>query len=198
MGKSAIILSIKKMEIIYKNKTKKHLHKYAMLAMFVPLFLVAFQFFGSAELVASMSKIYNPVNSLYSDSSDIVFTIANVQDRNLNFVVPIKGASVSIEEGDIRLSITNSIMVCAIEKGLVEEVGKTVDGTKYIKIKHSANIHSVIENLDIVGVERGKIVKSGQDIATAKVNSTVTLRIFYNNKQLKNLTINQSKIEWQN
>ena len=88
-------------------------------------------------------------------------------------------------------------MVGACEAGIVEEVGTTNDGIKYIKIKHCLDIYSLIENVDMIGVAKGEVVKRGQDIATAKTGNTVTLRLFEGDTQLTNIKVEQSKIIWQ-
>ena len=93
--------------------------------------------------------------------------------------------------------VNNSIMVKATEGGVVEEVGTTLDGVKYIKLKHALDVHSVVENLDIVGVAEGDIIKKGQDIATAKVGESIVLKLYLGDSQITNIKINQSKIIWE-
>ena len=96
----------------------------------------------------------------------------------------------------IEFVCTNSIMIMAIESGVVREVGQTLDGVKYIKIQHSAEVESVIENVDIVGVVEGNIVKRGQDIATARLGEIITLKIFDKGSQVDTLRVNQSRVLW--
>lgn len=152
------------------------------------------------EIGSSMCYIYNPVNSLYSDNSGIVFAGVNAVSRdNLDFCIPIVGGVNSIDNsGAIVISVGQSIMVKACESGIVEDVGESLDGKKYVKILHCLDVCSIIENIDIVGVEKGDIVKRGQDIATAKENSQVRLWLKSDGEIIENIKINESKIVWEN
>ena len=69
---------------------------------------------------------------------------------------------------------------------IVKDVGITNNGIKYIKIKHSESITTLIENVDIVGVEINEFVKRGQDIATAKEGKRVYLQMFNEDIQITN------------
>ena len=196
------ILSIKKNQIICKVKQRK-LRLVMPLCSFLVVGFVAFFTLGGtsiSQICNSMCYIYNPVNSLYSDNSNIIFTSANAIDReSLNFVIPITGSEYSVKSsGDIRIVVDKSIMVKSIENGVVDEIGVTLDGIKYIKVLHCMNIYSLIENVGIVGVEEGDVIKKGQDIATAREGDVVTLKIFDGDIQLSNIKINQSKIICEN
>lgn len=153
----------------------------------------------SKDLARSMSYIYNPVNSLYSDNSNIIFASVNAISRdNLNFVLPMSGSVATLDSsGNISMVVGSSIMIKATEAGVVEDVGTTVDGIKYIKILHCLDVCSVVENVDVVGVSKGDIVKRGQDIATVREGEKITLRLFDAGQQITNLKLNQSKIIWQ-
>ena len=201
MGNRVQILSVKRNQIIRKVK-RKHLRMVTRLCLVAVISFVTFFSVGGvgvSQLCNSMCYIYNPVNSLYSDNSNIIFTNVNAINKEiLDFVVPITGAESHITaRGDIEFTITNSIMVKTIEGGVVEEVGTTIDGVKYIKILHSLDVYSLIENVDILGVSKGEIVKKGQDIATAKVGHVVVLKLFDGNTQINNLVIKHSKILWE-
>ena len=146
------------------------------------------------NIVKNVCGIGNPVNSLYSDDSDIIFT----NNKLYNFVLPINGAIVTVDnDGSIVFDVVKSIMVMSSEEGVVFSIGTSLDGVKFIKIKHGEQLFSIIENVDIVGVSEGDIVKRGQDIATAKVGSSVTMRIIKNDIQITNITVNKSKIIWE-
>ena len=175
------ILSLKKnvIKIVVKKKSRP---KGYFSIIFIMLFVVVFSF-GSKDIKSigvSMSQIYNPVNSLYNDNSDIVFTNGTINGDNLMFFVPIVGNYEIMQDGTIAFTIKNSIMVKSAEAGIVKEIGTTNNGIKYIKIKHSESVWSLIENVDIVGVEKNEIVKRGQDIATAKEGKIVYFQLFDN------------------
>ena len=196
------ILSIKKNVINIKFRKEMNSRLILFCIGFIAIFMLSFSFGGSTvkEVGSGMMYIYNPVNSLYNDNSSIIFTSVNAVTKDkLNFILPITGADVSLEpSGNIRLLVKNSIMVKSIENGVVDDVGATIDGIKYIKIYHTINIFSIIENVDMIGVSKGETIKKGQDIATAKEGNYVILRIFDGDNQLTNLKINQSKIICEN
>lgn len=179
----------------FKKNIKKAKSKALLMYLCVILLFVVNTGINTLNIVKNYNIINNPVNSLYNDNSDAVFTN---NDKLLNFVIPIKGAISNIEDdGSISFVVNNSIMVCATESGVVEDVGSTNDYVKYVKIKHTDGIYSILENLDLVGVCVGEIVKSGQDIATAKVGTRVVFKLFDNGTQITNLKLIQSKIVWQ-
>ena len=177
-----------------KNSLKIVMKKMKKLLSFVLVF--SFGDSGIRSMGVSMSKIYNPVNSLYSDNSDIVFTNGTLSGENLSFFVPVVGNYEIIGDGTVVFTIKNSIMVKSSESGIVKEIGISNNGVKYIKIKHSENIWSLIENLDIVGVTENQVVKRGQDIATARVGESVRFLLFKNNNQISNIKIENTKIVW--
>lgn len=194
------ILSIKKNTIKIKIRSNRQSLLVPMCIACIAMFLLCFSFGGTSikQVGSGMAYIYNPVNSLYSDNSNIVFASTLIDKENLDFVLPISGAKVElIPTGDIVLTVNNSIMVKACEGGIVEEVGTTIDGVKYIKIKHGIDIHSIIENVDILGVKNGDMVKKGQDIATAIVGEKVVFKLFMHNSQITQIKLNQSKIIWE-
>ena len=150
------------------------------------------------SLMARVSYVYNPVNSLYNDNSSAIFTSGTLLEKEgLNLIIPIKTTSYNVEEsGEIAFDVVNSIMVMACEDGVVEDIGVTLDGIKYIKIKHTISISSIIENVDIVGVAKGDVVSKGQDIATAMQGAKVRLKFYENETLVSGFKINQSKIIW--
>jgi len=201
MGNRVQILSLKKNIITCRVKKRKFNFMTPLCAVAILFFVSFFSLngVGLSQITNSMYYIYNPVNSLYSDNSNIVFaSVSTVSKDSLNFVVPIIGAQSMVDElGTIEITVGNSILVKAVESGVVEEVGTSLDGIKYIKVLHSLNVVSLIENVDIIGVNKGDIVKKGQDLATAKVGSVVLLKLYDNNLQINNLEIKHSKIVWE-
>ena len=200
MENKVMILSMTKNEIIINCK-KKSSHKSIIPFVIVSLFLVCFATNNTLfqSIKTDIIKVLNPVSSLYSDNSGVVFTNANAIEKDtLNLVLPIKGGIYEIlMDGTIKFTVGNSIMVSACESGMVVSVNKSTDGVKCITIKHNNNLETRIENVEIVGVKENDIVKSGQDIATTKTGNTVYLKIFQNDTQISNLKISKSKIIWE-
>jgi len=196
MERRVSILSVKKNEITIKIKKKRPYFAYSFVIILA--FLLCFTF-GTSELKSigiSMSQIYNPVSSLYNDNSDVVFTSGSLND--LSFAVPLMGANYEISsDGTIEFEVIKSIMVKSCEAGVVEDIGVTNNGIKYIKIKHTEEIWSLIENVDIVGVQENDIVKRGQDVATAKEKSKVYFQLYKDNVKITNIKINSAKIIWE-
>jgi len=198
MRKKVVVLSLTKNEIIIKCKKKKRsmrsISVYVSIGIILGLMSICFT---NSFLSEQMAYVYNPVNSLYSDNSNVIFTSGNVVGK-LEFSLPILGAGIENNNGVLQFTIGKSIMVMAPEGGVVNECGSTLDGVKYLKIKHTESVYSIIENVDILGVSQYDVVKKGQDIATAKIGEKVNLKIYENDVLVQNLVINQSKITWQN
>ena len=194
-NKKAILLNIKKNEIVIKFKKKRHYSRLFVLPIIAILFCFSFNLFGMKNMGLTMSKIFNPVNSLYNDNSDVIFTGGNLTIND--FSVPLMGANYKIENGTIYFEVKSSIMVKSCGSGIVDEVGISIDGVKYIKIKHSEEIWSLYQNVDILGVQKDQIVKKGQDIATAKVGALVVFQMFNGDAKINNIKINSTKIIWE-
>lgn len=198
--KKAEIIKITKKEI--KIIKKKHKKRYLLGTLFAISIVLICNFVITGDdlksLITRVNYVYNPVNSLYSDNSSAIFTSgALIEKEALNFIIPIKTASFNVEDnGEMIFNVVNSIMVMACEDGVVEDTGFTLDGVKYIKIKHTMSVYSLIENVNIVGVAKGDVVKKGQDIATAIQGSQVKLKLYENENIVSNIKINQSKIVW--
>jgi hypothetical protein len=194
----AQILSLKKIQIIKHVKKRRYKVLTPLCSVVIVCLITLFTLGGTrlSNICNSMCYIYNPVNSLYSDNSNIIFTGVNVLTKeSLDFVIPITSGESSVDEfGNVMIVVKNSIMVKSIESGVVEDVGVTLDGVKYIKILHAIDTHSLLENLSFVGVKKGDIIKKGQDIATAKEGDRVTLKLYDGEMQIKNLKVHQSKI----
>ena len=191
-----MILSLSKNEIIINPKHKKTKNSFLLYSSLCVVALISIVCFTNSMVLNDFIAVYNPVNSLYNDNSDVVFTGGGL--TKLEFTLPILGAGITNNSGVIEFFVGKSIMVRATESGIVSDCGTTLNGVKYIKIKHSDSVYSVLENLDIIGVAQFDTVKRGQDIATAKVGETVILKIFENDIPVQNLKINQSKISWEN
>ena len=161
------------------------------------LLCLSIESIGISQIASSMCHVYNPVNSLYSDNSSLVFANAGETIDNTDFTLPIVSGKYEIlGNGDIVIDVVNSIMVKAIESGAIEDIGITNDGIKYIRIMHSIDTYTIIENVDIVGVDKYEKVKKGQKIATAKAGEKITVKIYCYGNKVTNIKINQSKIIW--
>lgn len=185
------ILSVKRNEITIKIKKEKHNFIFLSLCVFG---LVMFLSLGIVDhgIIQTMATVYNPVNSLYNDNSDIVFTSMS---NSLSFSLPIMGSLYEIlSDGTIEFFGHKSIMIKTSELGVVEDVFINEDSKKCIKIRHADNVFSIVENIDIVGVNTGDIVKKGQDIATIRLDSRIKFSIYINNTKVSNIKIEQSKI----
>lgn len=194
------ILSVKKNEITIRLKKKRPQVVFYCVFFIIAFFTLIMTIDDSKNTIKnSMIKIYNPVSSLYNDNSDIVFTNGGILEKDsVNLIVPIKGSIYEIErDGTIYFDIVSSIMVVASDSGVVANCGVGLDGTKFIRIKHSLGVETLIENVDILGAKVGDIVKSGQDIATAKLGTKVRMQIFLDGTRISNIKINQSKIVWE-
>lgn len=199
MKKSVEVVSLKQHCIEYRVRVKRQSIVVPISLAFIVITLVCFSFGGNFmyEIGSNVAYVFNPVNSLYSDNSQIVFTNGDIVDKNkLDFVVPIKSDKIEVVGDYIHFTCVNSIMVMSSEGGVVRDVGVSLDGVKYIVIRHSEDLESVIENVDIVGVTVGEIVKRGQDIATAKIGESIRFKLVEGGNSINNLSVNKSKIVW--
>lgn len=145
----------------------------------------------------SVQSVYNPTSRLYSDEGNVIFTSnENILAHSGSFDLPIVSGDIRTSNGQILVTPSESILVVTPCPGLIEEVGKTNDGKKYIKIKHTTKIYSVIENVETIAVNKGDIVKRGDKIATASEGKTITISIYKNKKMLNDLRIENNKIVW--
>ena len=193
MEKHAIVLNINKNEIKYRHPSRSSKNKLSILLSLVILIVILP--ICNINVRQSMLRVYNPVSSLYNDNSKAIFTFA--QSKNWNdFALPLVTSEVEIDNGNVYLTATNSIMVNSIEDGVIEDCGTSNDGVRYIKISHTSEIMSVIINVDIIGVEVGEVVRRGQNMATVRIGQKITLQIFQGENQIKELTLNQSKLVW--
>lgn len=187
-------------------KTKTRRYRANLIVAFSLFFIVSFMMLFSIEntglqnITNSMVYVYNPISSLYSDSGNIIFTSGELFNKDsVDLTLPVVSSDIEIDNmGAIHIGITNSIMVKAPDAGVVEKVGVTLDGIKYIKINHSQTISTIIENVDIIAVGSGVIVKKGQDIATAREGERVVLKVLHNGFQISNIKLKQSKVVWEN
>jgi hypothetical protein len=203
MKRNVEILSLKKNDIVYVVKLKKRKKINFSKINFVTFIVGVFAYFSltSINYVSLVASVfYSPVNSLYNDSSEVVFTSGgDIQKEKFIFTIPNIGGDYEVlEDGAILICAKNSIMIKSCEDGIVDDVGVDLDGNKYIKINHGKKYQTIISGVDISGVDKGVIVKRGQDIATSQISHKIFLRIYENGVQVKNPKIEQNKIVWEN
>ena len=92
------ILSVKKNTINIKVRSNKQVFLVPLCIASIAIFMLCFSFGGTSikEVGSSMAYIYNPVNSLYSDNSSIVFASALIEKESLDFVLPMSGTKAEL------------------------------------------------------------------------------------------------------
>lgn len=154
---------------------------------------------GFGEYKDAIYSTYNPIYSPYVEMGGIIFvngtgySLKNTNDLEFGLIM---NAENKVVNNQIEFVASENILINAPENGLVSDIGVTNDGIKYITIIHSKDIKSVIENIDISAVKVGQMVNKNQEIATAIMGEKIILRLYKNDKQLTNLTIENNKILW--
>lgn len=197
------IINMYKNNIVYKNYKNK-LRRNTLISSVVfciLLFTCCYvKIVGGANAdgwYTDVNAVYNPITKLYNDEENIIFTNNdNVITNNGTFVLPLISSNINVINNQIEIVPVENIMCIAPCSGIVEEIGKTSDGNKYIKIKHSTKLTSIIEGVVTFGVEKGNIVKQGENIATANHNKKIVFSIYKNGKIVENLRIEKNHILW--
>ncbi|MBR4745305.1 MAG: peptidoglycan DD-metalloendopeptidase family protein [Clostridia bacterium] len=138
-------------------------------------------------------KVMTPTQELYSESGNAIFASLN---KELKIVLPIKCESYEVIDNSIVMNSVDNVMVLSPETGVVSQVGKLNHGGKYIKIDFINGISCTIENLVVVGVKNGDIVKKGIEIATIDPNSKVIMKIFSSGGNVNNLQVIKNIVQW--
>ena len=143
------------------------------------------------QVINTATYIVNPINPLYFDMGNIVFTngynVVRLEDKNLSFVVPVIYSQTEIKDNKIEFTIGNNPILQASENGVVSDIYYEN------KIKHSKDTYSIIKNVDVLGVHLGAIVKQNQTIGTVKLNSIVTYIVEVGG-EYKSLELNKETI----
>ena len=193
-------LKSNKIKNVYlKVERKKSVFLLCGCLIFVLIFSLGVFAFGSNDITNNYAYAFNPINTLYNNSNDVIFTatsLNNVANKTLKFIVPVKCNTIENENGTLRFLVDNSIMVKACEDGVVTNLGVSLTGEKFIEIKHNTLVTSRYSNIDITGVVINQMVKKGKDIATAKTNQYVTLSVFVNGVS-QNLSVNKNQVTWE-
>lgn len=201
----AVVLNVYQRKIINKN-VKNKLKKQVIFSIVCFCFLVSqtmcakvFLDEKANGLITSASKLFNPLIELYSEDEEGYFVNnanAFVASQELTFMFPVRTGEVEVLDGEVLFKVNESIMVYAPEGGIVTECGISNFNTKYIKIMHNEHVFSIIDNVDVIGCNEGDIVKKGREIATAVQNNVIKLKIFNNEENIKNLSIEKNNIIW--
>lgn len=198
------IISLSRKEIIYKNVRHKRLRTSAIfsLVLIIPMVVLGFIKFNDNEgsnLYESVVTLGNPNYLPYVDYSGIVFTDAEAY-LNLNEDVllnlPAKPVKVEEDNDKLLLTIGENIVVLAPDKGIVSDVGE-VDGVKFIKILHSKDIETIVENIDVCGVQIGNIIEKGQEIGTAQNDSVLKFVVKVHGNSVKNISFKDNIVSWE-
>jgi len=198
------VVSLSKKEIIYKNVRHKKYRAGVLfsLMLIVPMVVLGFIRYNDTEtnsLYESVATLGNPNYLPYVDYTGIIFTDAEAY-LNLNEDValglPITPIKVEEDKDKLLLTIGENLVVIAPEKGIVSDVGEN-NGVKYIKILHSKDVETIIENIDVSGVQVGNIVEKGQEIGTAKNDSIISFSIKVNGGAIKNISFKDNVISWE-
>lgn len=197
------IVNMYKNNIVLKNQKNKLRQKTLISSVIFCLLIFSCCYFkvvgGSSANTwyDSVQSVYNPTSQLYNSEGEIVFTNnANMLVTSGSFDLPIVSGDISVQNNQIHIEPKGSIIVTTPCPGVVDEVGVTNDGKKYIKIKHTSKIYSVIENIETVAVEKGQIIRRGDAIATANENKIVVITVYKNKKPIENLRVEDNKIVW--
>ena len=126
---------------------------------------------------------------------DIVFTSMGekvVLKTSLEFKIPVIYNTYLVSDNNIEFEVASPI-IYSMEKGVVSDIYVIGNNIKCVKIKHNKNTYSVIENVDILGVNIGAIVDKGQKIGTAKIGDKIRVYI-EKSSEYKSLSITGNNI----
>ncbi len=198
------VLTLTKNEIIYKNiKHAKFKQVLVMLlVLLLPLTGVFFSRYGvDHDIFTNIANLSNPIYSPFVDNSGVSFVDSvgyEFEDKVLEFQLPLASSSIEVKNNCINITVKENVVVSATESGIVSEVGENADGVKYIKILHSKDIESVIENIAVSGVVVATVVKKGDKLASASVGEKVIFKIFEKGNAVNNIKLTNNVITWGN
>lgn len=184
------IIALYKHNVVYRNVKKRNISSLIFsFSLVLILFGLLIGFNKSSTFSQSVTTL-NPINELYRDVQVATF----VYTENTNFIVPVKSVNVENFDSSILFTVGESIMVIAPASGEIVEIGNGEN--RYIKIKHSDSLYSIISGIEISGVKVNQFVKQGKEIATAKPNSKVKFELIKDGKTISGLYIYKSFIKW--
>lgn len=184
------IIALYKHNVVYRNVKKRNISTLIFSFSLVLILFCLLSGFKNSTVFSQCITALNPINELYRDVQVATF----VYSENTNFIVPVKSINVENSDSSIVFTVGESIMIIAPASGEIIDIGKGEN--KYIKIKHSDSLYSIISGIEISGVKEKQFVKQGKEIATAKPNSKVKLELIKDGKKIQGLYIYKSFVKW--
>ena len=204
------VINLYQHNVIYRAKKspkKSHRPKVMMFGFALLLTLAIGLSFTTSmfgeTLRATAMFFSNPITQLYGNMGGVINTSNTVRnsfntEKDINLVMPFISNNVQVQNNGIDFVVDSNLVVSAAYEGVVETVGLSVDGQRFIVIKHTRSISTRYENIDIAGVRVGDIVTTGQNIATASSGNTLTFRVLINTVPASSYTITGNSIVWEN
>lgn len=199
------IINLKQRKIIYKNARKiriKNLTMMICILVFPLSLMLGLSIADYASFKDTIAVFNNPIYPPYSETGNIIFTNGQayyIEDKeNLEFISPVKSYESEIDSNQITFTVYSNGIIIASEQGIVTDCGTNENGIKFIKITHPNNIITTYLNLENIGVKVGDAVIKGKEIATINENEKLLLIITQDKNPVKNITINDNVILWQN
>lgn len=204
----ATIISIRQQQIVYHNKK---VGRPMGLVFSISIFAILVLCFSCLKVMDNKvvnevfhiaQNVYNPIQPLYSDNSQINFASSTYsiylkKNEDVKLTFPVRASNFE-EKGDcIVFTADSSIMVLSPEDGVVTKIDVTANGEKYIEIKHSGTYSTKLVGMDVIGVTVGQTVKQGQEVATLGNSKQITLYVLQDNQCLSNIKIDQKNIVWE-
>lgn len=187
------IINLYKHNIVYKNIKNINIKSCLLSLLLCVVAIFSFCYLANVNNdVKSSISAFNPISELYRDIEVASF----VSGASVNFIVPVKTEKYVVNFDNIEFEITSSIVIYSPANGVVEEIGNYNHNAKFIKIKHADNLFSIINNVDIVGVKVGDIVKQGKTLATAQCGDMIIFSIENDNKKVEGLYLTKNFIKW--
>lgn len=185
------IINLYKHNIVHKNIKKINQKNFILsLIMFVVITGSLLYLTRVNSYVNDLVTNANPISELYREVDYLSF----VDVSSTNIIAPIKTDETTQNSNNIEFKVVASIMIYAPANGVV--VGINNGHNKSIKIRHASDLYSIIENVDIIGVKVGDVVKQGKEIATAEIGSKIKLMIEYKNKIVEGIYLNKNFVKW--
>ena len=203
--RQAVILSLKKQQIDYQNKS---INRKLGLLTTISVFFTILACFScmkvintttTNELFSIANTVYNPIRPLFSDGSDVVFTSASSAlpvTQELKITVPVLSSKVTNMGNHLSFQIDTSIMILSPEVGVVRQIEVDATGKKTLVIQHSGEISTKLIGCDVIGVAVGEKVTKGQEVATGCVGGVIDMYVL-NNNMIMQLTLNHQTVSWQ-
>lgn len=208
MMERATIVSIRKQQIIYHNKK---VGRPMGLVTSISIFAVLVMCFSCLKVMDNKvinevfhiaQNVYNPVQPLYSDNSDInfassTFTMYLKKNEDVKLTFPVRASSFEEKGEYILFTADSSIMVLSPEDGVVVAISTTADGKKYIEVKHSEGLSTRLVGMDVTGVTIGQTVKQGQELATLDDTKQLMFYVIKDGGVVPKISVEHQNIVWE-